>query len=832
MNLFVGFARIKQAELMNLGHVCRRLLKTPAFTATTLVTLAIGIGANAALFSVLDNVLLKPLPYVHPDELVGVWLKSVPLHFEDLNMAPSNYYIFREQNRSFSDIGLWRTDSVTITGVAEPEQAASLQVTERTLPLLGVSPILGRAFSAKDDTAGSPQTTLLTYGYWQSKFGGQRSAIGRRIVVDGTAREIIGVLPAGFRFLNSKPLLVTPFQFDRGKLTLGNFSYQGVARLRPGVTIAQANADVARMIPITYRSFPPFPGYSVKMFEDARLTPNVRPFKQDLTGDIGGILWVLMGTMAVVLLIACANVANLLLVRAEARQQELAVRAALGAGSKQIAGELLIESVSLGLAAGLIGLGLAALGLRVLVANTAISLPRMDEISINWETVVFTLAIALLSGLFFGLIPVLKFARLQVATALRSGGRNSSQSREQHRARSLLVVVQVALALVLLIGSGLMMRTFQALREVNPGFSKPGEVQTLGFYIPEAEVKNPVQVMHMEQSIVDRIRELPGVSSAALITSVPMSGNMSNDPIFAEDHKYGEGQLPAIRRFVFVSPGLFSTLGNPLITGRDFNWTEIYGYQPVAIISENLARELWHDPQAAIGKRIRESNKTTWRTVVGVVHDSYNDGLNVKAPAIAYFPPMMKDFEGNDVNLERGISIAIRSRRAGSAEFLKAVQKAVWTVDGNLPMADVHTLQELYDKSMARTSMALVMLGTAGVMALLLGVVGIYGVISYAVTQRTREIGIRMAVGAQQHELTQMFVRHGLRLAGVGVVVGLVTAFGCCRLMLSLLFGVQPVDPATYGFVAVGLLASAVIASYVPARRVSAVDPMEALRAE
>lgn len=817
---------------MNLRHVFRRLIKTPAFTATTLLTLAIGIGANTAIFGVIDNVLLKPLPYTRPDELVGVWLKSPPLHFEELQMTPSFYVLFKEENHTFSDIGLWRNDSVTVTGIAEPEQVSSLQVNERTLALLGVNPIIGRSFSATDDTAGSPPTTLLTYGYWQSKFGGQPSVIGKRILVDGTAREIIGVLPKSFRFLNSKPLLVTPFQFDTSKLLLGNFSYQGVARLRPGVTIAQADADVARMLPIAYRKFPPFPGYTTKMFEDARIAPNLRPFKQDLVGDIGTILGVLMGTMGVVLLIACANVANLLLVRAEGRQHELAVRAALGAGTRQIAGELLVESVAIALMAGVIGLGLAELGLRLFVAKAAISLPRMDEISVNMETALFTLGIALLSGLFFGLVPVMKFAGLRVSLALRSGGRNSSQAREQHRARSLLVVMQVALALVLLICSGLMIRTFQALRMVNPGFNKPEEVQTMSFYIPEAQVKDPVQVMHMEQEIVDRMRALPGVSSVALTDSVPMSGNSSNDPVFAEDHKYSEGQLPAIRRFIKISPGLFGTLGNPLITGRDFTWTDIYEYRPVAIISENLARELWHDPRSAIGKRIRESTNATWRTVIGVVHDSYNDGVNVKAPSTAYFPPMMKDFEGDKLSLERGTSVVIRSKRAGSVEFLKALQGALWTVDASLPMADVHTLQELYDKSMARTNMALVMLATAGAMALLLGVVGIYGVISYAVTQRTREIGIRMAVGAQQQELTQMFVRHGLVLAGVGVAVGLLVAFGCCRLMLSLLYGVQPVDPATYGLVAVGLLMSAVLASYVPARRVSNVDPVEALRSE
>jgi predicted permease len=832
LNFLGGADRIKQAELMNFRHVFRRLLLSPAFTATALFMLAIGIGANVAIFSVLDNVLLKPLPYPKPDELVGVWLKSAPLHFEDLNMAESLYFLFRDENRTFSDIGLWSQGGVSVTGLAEPERVESLNVTERTLALLGVQTMLGRGFSAQDDLPGSPKTVLLEYGYWQSKFGGQPSAIGRRIMVDGTEREIIGVLPANFRFLDQKPALIVPFQFDRSKVLLGDFSYEGVARLRPGVTIAQANADVARMLPMSYSRFRVFPGFTMQMFQDARVAPNLRPFKQDLIGDIGNVLWVLMGTMGVVLLIACANVANLLLARAEGRQHELAIRAALGASSGQIAGELLVESMMLGLLAGAIGLGLAFIALRVFVAHVAVSLPRMDEISINGETLLFTLAISLLSGVLFGLVPVIKFAGLRVSPALRSGGRNSSQSREQHRARSLLVVVQVALALVLLISSGLMIRTFRALREVKPGFSEPQEVQTVRVDIPEAQVKNPEQVLHMQKEMLERVKAIPGVASAAALTSVPMSGNSSNNPLFAEDHTYAEGQMPAIRRFESVAPGLFETLGNPLVAGRDFTWTDIESYQAEVVVSENLARELWGEPRAAIGKRIRENRTGPWRTVIGVVRDSYNDGVNEKAPAIVYWPLLQKNFEGDEVSEERNVAFVIRSSRAGSEEFLKAVRRAVWSVDASIPLASVHTLQYYYDKSLARTSLALLMPALAGAMALLLGVVGIYGVISYSVKQRTREIGIRMAVGAQQAELTRMFVRHGLTLATIGVVVGLAVAFLSSRLMASLLFGVQAVDPTTYGLVALGLVMSAVLASYIPARQVSSVDPVESLRAE
>src|SRR5271165_1043465 len=373
-------------------HVLRRLVRSPLFTCMTLLTLAIGIGANTAIFSVIEGVLLKPLPYTHPEELVGLWHTAMGLNIPELNISPSLYFTYREENRTFQDVGVWQGGSASVTGLAEPEQVDTLSLTEEVLPMLGVNPLLGRTFSHKDETAGNPETVMLAYGYWQSRFGRDASVIRRRIMVDGAAKEVIGVLPQSFRFLDRKPALVTPFQFDRQKVMLGNFSYQGVARLKPGVTLAQANADVARMLPMDNRRFPPPPGFNVKMFEDARIGPNLRPFKKDLVGDIGSVLWVLMGTIGMVLLIACANVANLLLVRAEGRQQELAVRAAMGATRGRIAAELLFESLVLGLMGGALGLGFAYGALRVLVALSPAGLPRLGEIGIDAPVLVFTLA--------------------------------------------------------------------------------------------------------------------------------------------------------------------------------------------------------------------------------------------------------------------------------------------------------------------------------------------------------------------------------------------------------------------------------------------------------
>ena len=818
-----------------LRQVLRRLGRAPLFTLITLITLAAGVGANTVIFSVLEGVLLKPLPYPHSERLIGVWHKAPGINIPDLNMAPSMYFIDREQNTTFQDIGAYTGDSFSVTGIGEPEQVNGLDVTDGTLPLLGVVPAVGRLFTREDDSPGTPETVLISYGYWHQKFGGDPTVIGRSITADGKPRQIIGVLPQGFHFLDEKDAaIIAPFKWDRSKMKLGNFSYRALARLKPGVTMEQANADVARMLPIAIRSFPAPEGFSIKLFETAQIGPNLRPLKQDVVGNVGNVLWVLMGSIAGVLLIACANVANLMLVRVEGRRQELAIRTALGAGWRRIAGELLFESVILGLLGSLLGLVLAYGALRVLVALAPTGIPRIHEIGIDVPVLLFTLAIALFSSVLFGSIPILKYSGARLNTGLREGGRALSASRGQHRARNILVVVQVALALVLLICSGLMIRTFRALTHVPPGFTGPDAVQSFRFYVPETDIPDTERerLVRMEEGILDKLRAIPGVSSASFSGGIPMDGNSSNDPIFAQDRTYAEGELPPLRRFKWVSPGFFTTLGTPLIAGRDITWTDTYQKIPVAIVSENLAREYWHDANSAIGKRIRVASVDDWREIIGVVADVHDDGVSEKAPASVYWPIMMDRFEGQKEMLRRGIAFAIRSPRAGSESFLKEVRQTVWSVDSNVPLAEVHTLGYFYTQSMARTSFTLVMLGVAGGMALLLGIVGIYGVIAYSVSQRTREIGIRMALGAQRQTLIAMFVRHGLLLTGIGIVCGLAGAFAVMRLMSSLLFNVSPVDPITYAAVTVGVVATAYVACYLPSRRAATVDPVDALRAE
>ena len=545
------------------------------------------------------------------------------------------------------------------------------------------------------------------------------------------------------------------------------------------------------------------------------------------------MLWVLMGTIGLVLLIACANVANLLLVRAEGRQQELAIRAALGAGWGRIAREMLVESLILGIMGGVLGLGLAYTAVRILVAKGPTTLPPLTEIGIDPVVLGFTLGVSLFAGLLFGIIPVLKCAGPHLATALRAGGRSLSWSRERHRARNTLVVVQVALALVLLIGSGLMIRTFQALRNVQPGFTHPEELQLLRVWISEGQVKEPEQAMRMQNAMLDKLAAIPGVTSVALAGDAPLEGFSNNDVLFAEDKTYAPGQIPPVRRIRAVTPGFFKTTGTPLVAGRDFTWTDLYEKRHVAMVSENLAREMWDDPSAALGNRIREGTADPWLEIVGVVGDVYDDGAQKKPPSFAYWPAMRDSVYGpQGVSVMRFAVFVVRTKRAATDGFLTEARQAIWSVDSNLPVFAVRTLQDLYNQSMARTSFTLVLLAITGAMVLTLGIVGIYGVIAYAVTQRTREIGIRMALGAQSTGLRQLFVRQGLLLAGIGAVIGLGAAAGLTRLMSSLLFGVTALDPLTYAGVAAILIAAAALASYLPARRATRVDPLDALRAE
>jgi predicted permease len=810
----------------------RRLRKSPGFAVTVLLTLGIGIGANTAVFSVVRSVLLKPLSYPRADQLVSLWLNApgaagLANFQKGLPLSSSMYFTFSESNRTFQSLGTWIPQKANVTGLARPEEVNTILVTDGVLEALGIPPFAGRELTAADQTPNGPKSVMLSYGYWQRRFGGDRSVVGRTIVVDSQARTIVGVMPRGFRVVDHDFDILAPFAFDRGKQTLAGFGLQGIGRLKPGVTIPEADADIARLIPVWMDSFSNGPGSDSHWYARWRITPDFHSLKQEVVGNVDSVLWVVMGTIGIVLMIACVNVANLLLVRAEARQLELSIRAALGAGRGRIARELLFESVLLSLLGGAMGIAVAEAALRLLVSVGPANLPRLNEISLDAGSLLFTFALSLLSGLFFGAIPAWKYS-MNRATLSLGATRTVSAGRERHRSRNILVVAQVAMALVLLVCAMLMIRTFQQLRRVDPGFTDAPSLQTLRIAIPESSIADQRMVTRVENNIADKIAAVPGVTSVGFAAIAPLEdGAHGWSLVYAEGKTYA-GDAP-IRYYNDVSPGYFQALGTRLIAGRDFTWSETYDLRRNVVVSENMAREEWGSAGAAIGKRIQQGPGLPLYQVIGVAQDVRYNGVDQKAPAIVYWPILTT---GAWTFPPRAVTFAVRSSRAGTQAFLKQVEEAVWSVNGDLPVAAPRTMQETYSRSLARTSFTLVMLGIAAAMALALGIIGIYGVISYAVSQRTREIGIRMALGAQKGELRMMFMRSALGLTGIGIVIGLGAALAVSHLMRALLVGVGPFDPVSFAAVPLILAAAAALASFLPASRAGSVNPVDALKAE
>jgi predicted permease len=817
----------------DIRYALRMLGKAPGFTIIAVLTIAIGIGANTAVFSVVNSVILRPLRYPQAQELVSLHQVAPGAaglaDFETgLHLSPSMYFTYAEHNRTFQSVGVWDSGTANVTGLSEPERVRTVEISDGVLEALDVPPAVGRWLSAADQLPRGPERVMLSYGYWQGRFGSDRSAIGRNLMVDSRSREIVGVMPRGFRLVDTDFDVMVPLTFDRGKLILAGFGFQGIARLRPGVTIAQADADILRMLPIWMDSWTNGPGSNPHIYETWKITPALRLLKQEIIGNVGELLWVVMGTIGVVMLIACANVANLLLVRVEARQEELAVRAALGAGWVRIVRGLLVESLLLGLLGGAVGVALAYAGVQLLVTAGPANLPRLSEISLDTRTMGFTLLLSVFSGWLFGLIPAWKYAGPRVALVVRSAGRNTGMSRERYHARNVLVVGQVAMALVLLVSAGLMIRTFLELRGVDPGFADARHLQTMRTSIPASLIAEAERVTRTQNEILEKLQAIPGVRSAGFVSEMPMEGIGSDwDAIYAEGKTYSDDVIPPLHLFKYVSPGFCGTAGTRIVAGRDLTWTEVYGVRPVVMISENLARELWGSPSAAVGKRLREFESMPWHEVIGVIQDVRENGVQTNAPEIVYWPALT---DNRFVPGVRTVTFVIRSERAGTQGFLAEVRQAVWSVNSNLPLADVRTMQTVYDKSLAQTSFTLVMLAIAGAMAMALGIIGIYGVISYTVSQRRREIGIRVALGAQGGDVLQMVLSQGAKIALAGVAIGMVAALGLTRLLAHLLFGVSPLDPITFGAVAAGLTVVALAACYLPARRATKVDPMVALR--
>ncbi len=797
----------------DIRYAARVFVKQSAFAAAAVLTLALGIGATTALFSVVYGVLLKPLPFHEPDRLVS--LQQIAPHGAGTNHGRGTYLTYRENQQVFEGVGAWDRTEVSITGDGPPERLQGLEVSASTLPLLRVRPVLGRAFDAEDDRPGAPPRVILTHGFWQRRFGGAGDVVGRLLLVDGTPTEVIGVLPASFTFLRTRPAIVLPMPLDVNAPRGISFGFQALARMKPGVTLEQAHAEVGRLISL----LPP-------VFARLELRPNVRPLATDVIRDVGRILWILLAAVGVVLLIACGNVANLFLVRAEGRHRELAVRAALGAGRGRIARVLLSESMLLALAGGLLGVVLARAAIGLLRTIAPAELPRIDDIGIDSLVLLFTVSVSLLSGVLCGILAVVRFGQPSIP-ALKEGGRMGTDAPGRRRTRDALAAGQVALALTLLIVSGLMMRTSLAMRQVPPGFTRPGEVQTFVVAIPESLIRDSQLAVRTFESVADQLAGVPGVTSVGLSSSITMDGEDNGNYAAIEDFPDPDGARVTLRRFKSIGPRYLETMGNRLVAGRSITWSDIREQRPVVMISEPLARQHWGDPAKAIGKRLRGSSpQDPWRAIIGVSGNERDDGLTQPPTPIVYWPMLNESYDW------RSMAYAVRSTRVGAPGFVRELEQAVWSVNPDLPLAAVQTVAEIQEHSMADTSFALVMLGIAASVALLIGMVGLYGVVAYAAAQRTRDVGIRMALGAGIVDVRTMFLRHGLWLTTVGIAVGIGLALALTRVMSAFLFGVGPMDPITYASVSAALAGVTLVATYLPARRASRVDPVVALRAE
>jgi len=811
-------------------QVVRKLLRTPGFTAVAVLTLAVGIGANTAIFSVVEGVLLRPLPYPDADRLVGMWHTAPGMDIPQFEQSNTSYTLYRERSRTFEQIGLVGRRTVTLSGDGEPIRVASATATASLFRVLGVPADRGRTFTEDEDDPGGPNVVVLGHDLWSERYGGSPDVLGRTVSIDGEPFEVIGVMPAGFRYPTVETQLWTPHVIEPAELGLANFSFWGIGRLAPGATIDEARTELASILPLMPELYPG--EIRAGMMEAAGFAPVLHPMKEDVVGDVGSMLWILLGTVGFVLLIACANVANLFLVRAEGRQREMAVRKAMGAGRADVIRAYLTESLVLSLTGGAVGAGLALLGVRLLVAMGPENLPRLGEIGLHASVLGFTAAVSLVAGFLFGAVPVLKYGRPHLTMSLKEGGRGGSLGKETHRANNALVAAQVALALMLLIGSGLMARSFLALRNVDPGFDTES-LLTFNLALIPSEVTSTEQSAGFFQQTLDAIRALPGVVEAGGSTSLPLDGGWSNNALLIEDRPLQEGDLPQVIRSNVTAPGYFEAMGIPVLEGRTIERRDHEQRTDAAWVSRAAADRYWPN-ESALGKRIapalpQEGEDLPWMTIVGVVGDVRDDGLMLEPRPMVYYPMVTRD--ARFVSAVGRLTLTVRTRGDALA-VLPAIRAEVAAIDSRLPLFNIRTGNELLADAAARTSFTLVMLAIAAVVALLLGTIGVYGVISYIVSRRLREFGIRMAMGAGDGQIRAMVVRQGLGVTALGVAIGLVGGLALTRLLRALLYGVSPTDPWTFGGVALLLLLVSALASYLPARRASSVDPAEALRYE
>ena len=801
----------------DLRYGLRMLMRNPGFTIVAVVALALGIGANSAIFSVVNTVLLKPLPYKNPDGLVMVWEEATHLGFPFNTPSPANFIDWREQNTVFESMAAMAQQSFNLTGVGEPERFDGRRVSANIFSLLGVDPVLGRTFRPEEDKPGT-RVVILSYGVWKRRFGADPGIIDRPLNLNGESFTVVGVMPASVDLPSVDDWhdqLWVPIAFSADDAAnRGSHYLDVIARMKPGITQKQAQAEMSTIAARLEKQYPAF---------NTRTGATVQSLHEKVVGNIKPALLVLLGAVGFVLLIACANVANLLLARAAVRHKEIALRLALGASRSRLTRQFLAESVLLAAMGGACGLALSFAGLNILKSFIPTSISQAQAISLDGKVLIFTALISLVTGLIFGLAPASQASNFNLNDTLKEGGRDSGASSRGHRIRNLLVISEVAVSFLLLIGAGLLINSFLHLLKLDPGY-RADHLLTMKVVLSETKYPDKERRAPFFRELIRRVQTLPGVQSVAVASNLPLTYSGDSMPIGIEGRADPPpDQMPDVILRV-VSPGYFSTMGIPLVQGRDFTEQDKPDAVRVAVITEKTARHFWPG-ENPIGKRFKPglvTGDSPWREIVGVVKD-------VRQNDFAAEPKMQMYMAHEQVGSFVPNAVVVRTS-VDPLSVGTAVRKTVWEIDKDQPVSDIRSMEEIVSTAVARQRFSMLLLGVFASLALVLAAVGIYGVMSYSVAQRTREIGIRMALGAQRKDVLKMAVGQGFKLVLIGVAIGLVAAFILTRVMASLLFGVSATDPVTFVAISLVLISVAVLASYVPALRASRIDPMVALR--
>jgi len=809
--------------LRDLRFGLRMLTKTPGFTAVSLITLALGIGATTAMFSVVNGVLLRPLPYKESNRLVLIKERLPKFTAEPIDIPAPDVITFQQENRAFEGVSGFQPVNMDLTGIGSPVRIGAARISWNGFQILGVAPLLGRAFTAEEDNSGQ-YVTVLSYGTWQQKFGGSPDILSRKIELDRRQYQIVGVMPPEFAFplqstrIKSADLWVPMSFSETEKAAVGdNFDYGAFGRLKSGVTLPQAEADAESVVRHIVNQMP------AKWQEALELHGAIVPLETDALGNVRSPLLIMLAAVIFVLLIAVTNVANLMLARGNSRQKELAIRMALGASGRRVMFQLLCENILLALIGGILGVAAGFMGTKVLVSLVPANIPRLEATHLDYQVLLFALLVSVFSGLVFGAAPALFALRTNMHDSLKEGGRSGGFGKQHKALRSTFVVTQVALALILLIGAGLLIRSFQRVLEVNPGF-RPEHVVTGSVSLPSTQYDKPEKVKRFFVDLVERVKRIPGAQYVGASTDLPL--NLSWTHIYTpEGYQPPPGAGMNSSAHSAVIGDYFEAMGIPLVRGRLFTPEEYAKDTHAVIISESIAKQFFPD-QDPIGQRLKwgpEQSEDPWQTIVGVVGDVKQGAMDAKTMPHTYTPISSGTFSL--------MNVAVRTPGdpAGTAS---ALQSAVWSLDSQLPVTQIRTMEQVIGESYAprRFNMILVLVFAGS--ALLLASVGLYGVMAYSVTQRTKEIGVRMAMGAQQADILRMMMRWGMLLTVIGVAIGTVGSFFVTRLLTDFLFGVKPSDAITFAGVAAVLGLVALLACYIPAKRATKVDPMIALRSE